>query len=147
MEDSFAQTYSGFFTVYLTSASPIGTAPPVFQSVTSDTVLQSLLPSIIALVPRVQGASPPLTASENATWVSIVNQFKTHPYQLAGTGRLKNEAINIYLMPTSDIYKGGAFNSSTSSIDHNYVEYMVEITWTDSRGKPRHESITTRRSQ
>jgi hypothetical protein len=51
------------------------------------------------------------------------------------------------LLPTSDLYIGSAWKSTTVAKSHNYVEYMVEITWTDSSGKPRHESITTRRSQ
>jgi hypothetical protein len=140
MEDSFALTYAAFWNQYFANSN-------LFPAVYSDPSLQSSLPSIVALAPRVQGASPPLTASENTTWWGIVNQFKTHRYPLTGTGRLRNESINLYLMPTSDIYTGASFKTSMNALDHNYVEYMVEITWTDAGGKPRRESITTRRSQ
>jgi hypothetical protein len=80
-------------------------------------------------------------------WNGIVSSFKKYPYTLPRTGRLTNEEIKLYLLPTADLYRAGAFNPSPLSTDHPYVDYMVEITWKDATGKMRSESITTRRSQ
>ena len=160
VEDTFVGSYSFFYNKYLTTPVPTPPASPLtppfpwlaspsglFVAVTSDANINGSMTTLQALLPRVQGTPPPLTGAEQATWSTIVNHFKQYPYPLQATGRLKNEAINLYLMPTSDLYKGGGFNLQNVPDQHKYTEYMIEITWTDVSGKPRHESITTRRSQ
>lgn len=155
MEDMYSTTYSACWDTYFnnntatvvnTSNGPV-TISNVFTGVIGDATIQSSLATITSLLPRVQGTGAPLTTAEKTTWNTIINQFKTHPFPLAPTNRLKEETINLYLLPTSDLYLGSAFNSSVDWKVHNYVEYMVEIIWTDATGKRRYENMTTRRSQ
>jgi prepilin-type N-terminal cleavage/methylation domain-containing protein len=148
MEDIFANTYDSFWTTYFIPAlPPSGPGGGIFRSILSDATLNAQAAQAAALAPRVQGIGAPLTPSEQATWVSIVNGFKQYSFPVPRTNRLRNEVISLYMLPTSDIYTGGTFNTSPASADHLYVEYMVEIIWTDATGKSQHESITTRRSQ
>jgi prepilin-type N-terminal cleavage/methylation domain-containing protein len=143
MEDIFANSYDSFWTTYFAPSAGGG----IFGSILSDGTLGAQAGIASLLSPRVQGTGAPLTPGEQATWNSIVNGFKKYSFPVPRTNRLRNETINLYMLPTSDIYTGGTFNTSLSSTDHLYVEYMVEILWTDATGKQQHESITTRRSQ
>jgi prepilin-type N-terminal cleavage/methylation domain-containing protein len=162
MEDTFSTSYGGFWSQYCnntTGLDPYGVPMPpsntrLYEGILADPVISSSLPTLLSLLPRVQGtALPPLNSAESATWLGIVETFKNktttnpHNYVLTGTGRLKNEQINLYMMPTSDIYQGAGFKPGLDALSHNYIEYTIEITWTDSAGKLRRESITTRRSQ
>jgi prepilin-type N-terminal cleavage/methylation domain-containing protein len=161
MEDTFSTSYAGFWSQYCentTGLDPYGAPLPpsnlkLYEGILADPVITASLPTLLSYLPRVQGTTPPpLNSAESATWLGIVETFKNkttnpHNYALTGTGRLKNEQINLYMMPTSDIYQGAGFKPGLDALSHNYIEYMIEITWTDSAGKLRRESITTRRSQ
>jgi hypothetical protein len=148
MEDSFAATYVPFWDSYFGDNSKDDQSRPFFADVMADSAITGELPILLRLLPRVQGLSgPPLSPSESATWNGIVNDFKKHYRPLQPSGRLKNEVVRLYLLPTSDLYAGSTWKSSTDALSHNYVEYMTEITWTDASGRTRQESITTRRSQ
>jgi|SRR5579859_1151293 len=140
MEDLNSQSFGAFWTNnFVTTGS--------FAAIYSDPLIVAQLGNINALLPRVQGTGAPLTAAEWSTWYGIVNLFKTHGVSLPRSNRLSYESINLYMLPTSDIYTGGGFNTSLTATNHNYVEYMVEVDYTDSTGKTSWESITTRRSQ
>jgi prepilin-type N-terminal cleavage/methylation domain-containing protein len=148
MEDSFAATYVPFWDSYFGDNSVDDQSRPLFADVMADSAITGELPTLLGLLPRIQGLSgPPLSQSESARWNGIVNDFKKHYRPLQPSGRLKNEIVRLYLLPTSDLYLGPAWKASTDALSHNYVEYMTEITWTDASGRSRHESITTRRSQ
>jgi type II secretory pathway pseudopilin PulG len=67
---------------------------------------------------------------------------KQYWYDLPGTGRLRDESVRLFMLPSSDVA-----SASKEWKSHGWVDFKLMVRWRDSKNKEREESIISRRSQ
>lgn len=78
----------------------------------------------------------------NAAAYEKEDATKQYWYDLPSTGRLRDEMVRLFMLPSSDVA-----STSKEWKSHGWVDFKLMVRWRDSKNKEREESIISRRSQ